>query len=213
MPATSRMGLRFVPRHRAESLPRHPVQRPCHKHHFARSRVRTALWARDASAGPARRRRAACSACSKRTAACHQSSTIVAPGSASRCSRHSPASPSHSTVAGVSARTLAAARPDTFTPDLAGSLNTLASMLGDLGRREPALAVAEEAVALYRTLAAARPEAFTPDLARALWVLGDLYGETGQPKPALAAISEAIWCLTPTFAAMPAAVHGIMAGL
>src|SRR3954454_6759370 len=44
----------------------------------------------------------------KRTAACHQSSTIVAPGSASRCSRHSPASPSHSTVAGVSAPTPAA---------------------------------------------------------------------------------------------------------
>ena len=58
---------------------------------------------------PAPRPRAACSACSKRTAACHQSSTIVASGSASRCSRHSPASPSHSTVAGVSALTPAAA--------------------------------------------------------------------------------------------------------
>jgi hypothetical protein len=52
---------------------------------------------------------AACSACSKRTAACHQSSTIVAFGSASRCSRHNPASPSHNTVAGVSAVTPAAA--------------------------------------------------------------------------------------------------------
>src|SRR4051795_2737358 len=61
------------------------------------------------SAVPAPRPRAACSACSKRTAACHQSSTIMAPGSTSRCSRHSLASPSHSTVAGVSARTPAAA--------------------------------------------------------------------------------------------------------
>ena len=45
----------------------------------------------------------------KACAACHQSSTIVAFGSASRCSRHSPASPSHNTVAGVSAVTPAAA--------------------------------------------------------------------------------------------------------
>ena len=44
-------------------------------------------------------------------------------------------------------------------------------------------------------------------------MLGDLYGETGQPEQALATISEAIRRLTPTFAAMPAAVHGIMAGL
>src|SRR5215210_4563415 len=51
----------------------------------------------------------ACSACSKRTAACHQSSTIMAPGSTARCSRHSPASPSHSTVAGGSTPTPATA--------------------------------------------------------------------------------------------------------
>jgi hypothetical protein len=38
-----------------------------------------------------------------------QSSTIVALGSTSRCNRHSPASPSHSTVAGVSACTPAVA--------------------------------------------------------------------------------------------------------
>jgi tetratricopeptide (TPR) repeat protein len=40
---------------------------------------------------------------------CHQSSTTVASGSASRCSRHSPASPSLSTVAGASAVTPAVA--------------------------------------------------------------------------------------------------------
>ena len=34
-------------------------------------------------------------------AACHQSSTTVASGSTLHCSRHSPASPSHSTVAGA----------------------------------------------------------------------------------------------------------------
>ena len=52
MPATSRMGWRFAQRRRAMSLRRQPVQRPCQRHHFARSRVRTASWARDASAGP-----------------------------------------------------------------------------------------------------------------------------------------------------------------
>jgi hypothetical protein len=55
------------------------------------------------------RPRAVCSACSKRTAICHQSSTTVAFGRASRCNRQRPASPSLSTVAGVSAVTPAAA--------------------------------------------------------------------------------------------------------
>ncbi len=45
------------------------------------------------------------------------------------------------------------------------SLNNLANTLSDLGRREEALAAAEEAVGLYRELAAARPDAFRPDLA------------------------------------------------
>jgi hypothetical protein len=36
--AISRTCLRFVQRYRPSSLRRHPVQRPCHKRHFARSR-------------------------------------------------------------------------------------------------------------------------------------------------------------------------------
>ena len=61
--------------------------------------------------------KAACSACSKRTAACHQSSTTVAFGSDARCSRHSPTSPSLSTVAGVSAVTPATASACSNAPD------------------------------------------------------------------------------------------------
>jgi len=38
----------------------------------------------------------------------------------------------------------------------------------DLGRREEALAAAQEAADLYRGLARARPEAFTPNLAASL---------------------------------------------
>ena len=48
----------------------------------------------------------------------------------------------------------------------ATALNNLANRLSALGRREAALAAAEEAVGLYRELAAARPDAFRPDLAR-----------------------------------------------
>ena len=45
---------------------------------------------------------------------------------------------------------------------LAGSLNNLSVRLGDLGRREEALAAIQEAVSTYRELAAARPDAFRP---------------------------------------------------
>ena len=53
------------------------------------------------------------------------------------------------------------------------SLNNLAAMLSDLGRREEALTTAQEAADLYRGLARARPEAFTPDLAMSLNNLAD----------------------------------------
>ena len=69
-------------------------------------------------------------------------------------------------------RQLAAARPDAFLPDLAGSLNNTGAMLSNLGRREEALAASQEAVDLYRQLAAARPDAFLPDLATSLNNLG-----------------------------------------
>ena len=47
----------------------------------------------------------------------------------------------------------------------AGWLNNLGNRLSDLGRREDALAAAQEATDLYRRLAAERPDAFRPDLA------------------------------------------------
>jgi hypothetical protein len=48
---------------------------------------------------------------------------------------------------------------------VAALLNNLANRLSDLGRREGALAAAEEAVHRYRALDASSPDAFTPDLA------------------------------------------------
>jgi tetratricopeptide (TPR) repeat protein len=123
-------------------------------------------------------------------------------------------------------RQLAQARPDAFLPDLAMSLNNLAIMLSDLGRREEALAQAEEAVRLYRQLAQARPDAFLPDLARSLAVAGNILLEgagsnaneedhsgTGRAEEARAVrareamerLTEAIRILTPFFERLPQA--------
>ncbi|HEV3288059.1 MAG TPA: tetratricopeptide repeat protein, partial [Streptosporangiaceae bacterium] len=89
-------------------------------------------------------------------------------------------------------RQLAAARPDTFTPDLAASLANLGLALVGLGRGEEALAAAGEAVAIYRQLAAARPDAFTPNLAKSLNNLSFALGRLGRGEEALAAAGEAV---------------------
>ncbi len=48
-------------------------------------------------------------------------------------------------------RGLARARLEAFTPELATSLNTLANVLPELGRREEALTAAQEAVGLCQS--------------------------------------------------------------
>jgi len=63
--------------------------------------------------------------------------------------------------------------------------------LGELGRREQALAASEEAVAIRRRLAEARPDAFLPDLATSLNNLSNRLGELGRQEQALAASEEA----------------------
>jgi hypothetical protein len=108
---------------------------------------------------------------------------------------------------------LAAARPDAFISDLAQSLNNLANRLRALGRREVALATAEEAVRLYRVLAAARPDAFTADLARFLWVLSGLQADTGAQDAGMVTLAEAVKRLIPVFDVYPAAIHDLMTGL
>ncbi|TCO76520.1 tetratricopeptide repeat protein, partial [Plasticicumulans lactativorans] len=107
-------------------------------------------------------------------------------------------------------RALAASRPDAFTPDLAGSLNNLASFLSDLGQREAALEAAREAVSLYRALAASRPDAFTPDLAASLNNLALRLSALGQREAALEAAREAVERLGPFFLRLPAAFAGWM---
>jgi tetratricopeptide (TPR) repeat protein len=80
---------------------------------------------------------------------------------------------------------------DAALSDLAISLNNLGNRLGDLGRREEALAAAQEAADSYRRLAAARPDAFLPHLAMSLSNLGNRLSDLGRREEALAAAQEA----------------------
>ena len=64
--------------------------------------------------------------------------------------------------------------------------------MSDLGRREDALAAAQEAIDIYRRLAAERPDAFLPDLATSLNNLGNRLSDLGRREDALAAAQEAV---------------------
>ncbi len=75
---------------------------------------------------------------------------------------------------------------------LAGSLDKLSLRLADLGRREEALAAAEEATAIRRELTDARPDAFRPLLAGSLHNLAYRLADLGRREEALAAIDEAV---------------------
>jgi tetratricopeptide (TPR) repeat protein len=95
--------------------------------------------------------------------------------------------PAHASLAGKVAAT--------YGPGEAGRavwLNTLAVLLGDLGRREAALAAIEEAVTAYRALAEARPDAFLPNLAASLNNQSSCLADLGRREAALAAIEEAV---------------------
>jgi tetratricopeptide (TPR) repeat protein len=95
---------------------------------------------------------------------------------------------------------------------LAMSLNNLSVRLGDLGRREDALAAIEEAVAIRRDLAAARLDAFDPDLAMSLDNLSSRLGDLGRREDALAAIEEAVAIHRVLAAASPDAFGPDLAG-
>ncbi len=89
-------------------------------------------------------------------------------------------------------RSQAEADPAAHRPDLASALNDLGVQLSDLGRREEALAPAQEAVDLRRALANVNPAAHRPDLAMALSNLGVLLGDLGRREEALAPAQEAV---------------------
>jgi hypothetical protein len=62
---------------------------------------------------------------------------------------------------------LAEANPAAYLPDLAGSVNNLATDLGEAGRRAEALDCAREASAHFHELARTNPDAFRPAAERA----------------------------------------------
>jgi hypothetical protein len=110
--------------------------------------------------------------------------------------------PDHSVRLAALAATLASQRvtqdraatdgqPDTANR-LAGSLNSLAARLADLGRAEDALAAIEEATGIYRELAAARPDAYRAALAMSLNNLSNGLAGLGRWEEGLAAIEEAV---------------------
>ena len=82
--------------------------------------------------------------------------------------------------------------PDTFSPELALSLNTLANLLSEVGYREEALGTAEEAVAIYRRLTAMDPGTFSPELASSLNNLAVRLAEVGRREEAMDVAQEAV---------------------
>ena len=103
-------------------------------------------------------------------------------------------------------------QPDAVRPDLAMSLTNLSLRLADLGRREDALAVSQEAVGIYRELAAARLDVFRPDLASSLNNLALSLGDLGRREDALAAIQEAVGIYRELAAARPDVFRPGLAG-
>jgi tetratricopeptide (TPR) repeat protein len=70
--------------------------------------------------------------------------------------------------------------------------NNLSLRLSALGRREEALALAEEAVRLYQQLAGQRPDTFLPGLAMSLHNLANSLHHLGRREEALAQAEEAV---------------------
>ena len=88
-------------------------------------------------------------------------------------------------------RRLAEAAPDAYLPNLAASLNNLATFLSEVGRRADALAPATEAVTIRRQLAETAPDAYLPNLAASLNNLANRLSEVGRRADALAPATEA----------------------
>jgi len=82
-------------------------------------------------------------------------------------------------------------------------LNNLANRLSDLGRREEALAQAEESVRIRKQLAQACPDAFLPDLAGSCRTRGKILQRMNNYVAAAASFAQGIQALTPLFQKMP----------
>jgi Tetratricopeptide repeat len=82
---------------------------------------------------------------------------------------------------------------DTTDPAEHGRLHSVHALrLANAGRRDEALAAAEEAVVIRRRLAEANPAAYLPDLAMSLNNLGTFLSGVGRREQALASAEEAV---------------------
>jgi CHAT domain-containing protein/tetratricopeptide (TPR) repeat protein len=88
-------------------------------------------------------------------------------------------------------RSLAAAQPAVYAPDLASTLTNKGNALYRLRRYEAALAAYEEAEGIHRQLAAQQPEVYAPDLAWTLANKGNALQELRRYEAAVAAYEEA----------------------
>jgi tetratricopeptide (TPR) repeat protein len=92
-------------------------------------------------------------------------------------------------------------------------LNNLGAALSALGRREEALAAAQEAADIYRKLADKNPQAFLPDLARSLGVYGNTLQGLERYGEAAGAFHEGLVHLAPFFQKHPQAFAGLAGAL
>ena len=95
----------------------------------------------------------------------------------------------------IAQRSAALAQNNPAEPVLAEQsrlLNSLASRLSDLGRREEALTQAQEAARICEQLSRSRPDAFRPCLASSLSNLARMLGSLGRREEALAKAQEAV---------------------
>ncbi|WP_336113833.1 tetratricopeptide repeat-containing protein [Streptomyces sp. PTD9-10] len=124
--------------------------------------------------------------------------------------------PDHALAAGgpgvTALRPLVEANRDAYLPGLAGALNNLAIRLSEVGRRQEALAPAEEAVGIYRALAESNSETYLPYLASALNTLANRLSEVGRRQEALAPAEEAAGTYRVLAEAEPAAYRPDLAG-
>jgi len=83
-------------------------------------------------------------------------------------------------------------QPGAYLPDVAMTLNNLASLYSDTQRRKAAEEAYQEALSTYRELAKANPEAYLPNVATTLNNLASLYSATQRRKAAEEAYQEAL---------------------
>jgi tetratricopeptide (TPR) repeat protein len=82
--------------------------------------------------------------------------------------------------------------PSLNLPMLADALMSLGGRLANVGQREQARSVTEQAVAIYRRLAKEQPELFSPELAGGLNNLGNRSIELGRREEALMSLAESL---------------------